>query len=231
VLKRKNDVNSHAQATGPNADENSSSEMADTVKLLAATVHMAAKNNNFSNVQHGGSRSSDAFSDTMSRLSGTNDDPDKLDLSGLLNVLDGVIESPDRMIIISTNIPDKLDDALVRPGRIDHIIEMGHVTPNQANLMLMHFFSAPTTDAQFNRLSTILHEDTWEPLPNISCGETCPKFSPAELEQLCSDSISIDDCLDKLAARAKAFSERQSFRLPCLARQVSYQSRLQAREI
>jgi hypothetical protein len=44
---------------------------------------------------------------------------EKLTLGYLLNVLDGVLETPGRIIVMTSNHPDKLDKALVRPGRID----------------------------------------------------------------------------------------------------------------
>jgi chaperone BCS1 len=40
-------------------------------------------------------------------------------LSYLLNILDGIKESQDRIIIMTTNHFKKLDPALIRPGRID----------------------------------------------------------------------------------------------------------------
>ena len=43
----------------------------------------------------------------------------KLTLASLLEVLDGVMEMDGRMMIITTNYPDKLDKALIRPGIID----------------------------------------------------------------------------------------------------------------
>ena len=43
----------------------------------------------------------------------------QLTLSYFLNVLDGVIETPGRILIMTTNHPEKLDRALIRPGRID----------------------------------------------------------------------------------------------------------------
>lgn len=45
--------------------------------------------------------------------------PQRLTLSVLLNVLDGVLETPGRIVIMTTNHPEKLDKALIRPGRID----------------------------------------------------------------------------------------------------------------
>ena len=43
---------------------------------------------------------------------------DRLDLSGILNVLDGVVDTPDRILVMTTNHPERLDPALVRPGRV-----------------------------------------------------------------------------------------------------------------
>lgn len=51
------------------------------------------------------------------------EDDDKLDLSAVLNILDGTLETPGRMLIITSNYPEKLDQALIRPGRIDLILE------------------------------------------------------------------------------------------------------------
>ncbi|KAJ0390162.1 hypothetical protein P43SY_011755 [Pythium insidiosum] len=44
---------------------------------------------------------------------------DKLNLAGLLNVLDGVIDCPGRILIMTTNHPEKLDPALIRPDPAD----------------------------------------------------------------------------------------------------------------
>ena len=41
---------------------------------------------------------------------------DALNLAGLLNVLDGVVDSPGRILVMTTNHPEKLDAALIRPG-------------------------------------------------------------------------------------------------------------------
>lgn len=47
----------------------------------------------------------------------------KISLSGLLNVLDGVVSAKNCIFIMTTNHIDKLDSALIRPGRIDRKIE------------------------------------------------------------------------------------------------------------
>lgn len=44
---------------------------------------------------------------------------DALNLAGLLNVLDGVVDTPGRLLVLSSNHPEVLDPALIRPGRIN----------------------------------------------------------------------------------------------------------------
>lgn len=46
---------------------------------------------------------------------------------GLLNVLDGVVDTPNRIVIMTTNHPEALDAALIRPGRIDKKIYLGYM--------------------------------------------------------------------------------------------------------
>lgn len=48
-------------------------------------------------------------------------------LQGLLNVLDGVVDTPGRIVIMTTNHPETLDAALIRPGRIDKKIYLGYM--------------------------------------------------------------------------------------------------------
>ena len=52
------------------------------------------------------------------------DNNDNNNLSFFLNILDGINECPGRIIIMTTNKPEYLDKALVRPGRIDFKIHM-----------------------------------------------------------------------------------------------------------
>ncbi|GAP87020.2 putative mitochondrial chaperone bcs1 [Rosellinia necatrix] len=49
----------------------------------------------------------------------------RLSLSGLLNILDGVASQEGRILIMTTNHVEKLDKALIRPGRVDMIVEFG----------------------------------------------------------------------------------------------------------
>lgn len=56
---------------------------------------------------------------------------DEVNLSGLLNFIDGLWSScgSERIIVFTTNHKDRLDPALLRPGRMDVHIEMSYITP------------------------------------------------------------------------------------------------------
>lgn len=51
--------------------------------------------------------------------------PDQLTLGEILQVLDGNMEMPGRIVIITSNYPERLDQALIRPGRIDLMVKFG----------------------------------------------------------------------------------------------------------
>jgi chaperone BCS1 len=49
----------------------------------------------------------------------------KLSLSSILNVIDGVGSQEGRILIMTTNHITRLDEALIRPGRVDKKVELG----------------------------------------------------------------------------------------------------------
>merc|ERR1712179_712230 len=71
----------------------------------------------------------------------------KLTLANLLEVLDGVMEMEGRMLVITTNYPEKLDKALIRPGRIDMKVNFGPMRGKDITDMFQHYFemSPPVT--------------------------------------------------------------------------------------
>jgi len=110
-----------------------------------------------------------------------------INLGFLLNLLDGVLETPGRILIITSNYPDKLDKALVRPGRIDVKIEFGYSSIDMIRGMLEHFYNLSRDEA--NRISIPMELDY--------------KFSPAQvIEAFCNEYRSyeagLNNLLDKL---------------------------------
>ena len=108
--------------------------------------------------------------------------PDILNLAGLLDVLDGCVDTPGRMLIMTSNHPEALDPALIRPGRIDRCLLLGYLQLEEAAQMLAHYFSASVSDEQRARLDR-----------SLRC-----RMTPATMEQLCAEHESIDSLLDEL---------------------------------
>merc|ERR1712133_65202 len=105
----------------------------------------------------------------------------KLTLASLLEVLDGVMEMDGRMIVITTNYPEKLDKALIRPGRIDMKVKFNKMTSKCILEMYEHFFElkAPLSESK---------------LPDF-------KWSPAEVTQVFLNNMHCpDQALAQLAS-------------------------------
>ena len=65
---------------------------------------------------------------------------DKITLSFILNIIDGIRETPGRILIITSNNYDSLDTALIRPGRIDLTLEMKNANIDVIKDMYNHFY-------------------------------------------------------------------------------------------
>jgi chaperone BCS1 len=64
---------------------------------------------------------------------------EKVTLSGLLNAIDGVVESEGRVFAFTTNHIEKIDPALLRPGRADLKIELNAMSPMMIHKTLKKF--------------------------------------------------------------------------------------------
>lgn len=70
----------------------------------------------------------------------------KISLSALLNVLDGVASQEGRILIMTTNHIDKLDDALIRPGRVDMTIKFQLADMAMMNMLFTSIFATQEGD-------------------------------------------------------------------------------------
>lgn len=68
------------------------------------------------------------------------EDNDELTLSFILNVIDGIRETPGRILIITSNHYNKLDKALIRPGRIDISLEMTNASVKIIEEVVDHYY-------------------------------------------------------------------------------------------
>jgi hypothetical protein len=112
------------------------------------------------------------------------DDTNKLDLATLLNVLDGVRETPGRIIILSTNYPERLDEALLRPGRFDMMLEFEKHSCKVLQSHLEKHYDTMLTPEQIKKAAT----------PSLNF-----KWTPAEVSQILFRRIDdVDGALDDL---------------------------------
>jgi mitochondrial chaperone BCS1 len=82
----------------------------------------------------------------------TSDTAPGVTFSGLLNAIDGIGAPEHRVLILTTNHADRLDPALLRPGRIDLHVRIGHLEPEQAGRLFLRFFPSEA------HLATLVHE-------------------------------------------------------------------------
>jgi hypothetical protein len=80
-----------------------------------------------------------------------NSEPD-ITLDDILNLWDGIRETPGRILILSSNHYNKLDSALIRPGRIDITHKMSNASHNTISEVYTHLFG---TNIDCNKLKKV----------------------------------------------------------------------------
>lgn len=73
-----------------------------------------------------------------------------ISLSGLLNQIDGIHNNHGMILVMTTNHPDKLDQALIRDGRVDDRILFGYCTHDQIYEMFKNFYNGDLTLTKSN---------------------------------------------------------------------------------
>ena len=121
-----------------------------------------------------------------------------LNLSKLLNIFDGIPERTGQIMIFCTNHPDKLDPAILRPGRIDCLIYFDKINIDNIIKMLNDFFYDSKDYINSNMIS--IQQKLLK----------CDKFwTPAEIFQICSKIDNIDKVIDFLSERKKNLNSIQ----------------------
>ena len=112
-----------------------------------------------------------------------NKDNQGISLSGLLNAIDGVASHEGRVLLMTSNFPDKLDDALIRPGRIDMRIDFTNATRSQIIELFTNMYLPDTPT-----MKTVLTAGTAKTAPSSAI----PK-SPGLAQRMSSGPYSLLD--------------------------------------
>lgn len=107
----------------------------------------------------------------------------ELNLSQILNVMDGLMERTGQIFIMSANHPEKLDPALIRHGRVDCMVHFREFPINLLVEYIDNFFQ-----------TTSFLPPTFVEKHNVELNR---KFSPCKLFDLCVKSDGNSDKLQK----------------------------------
>lgn len=93
-------------------------------------------------------------------------------LHGLLNAIDGNASQEGRLLIMTSNTPDVLDGALIRPGRVDRKVYFGNMNKSAVRSMFMRLIgrSALTHDAVITMVEVEKYADEFaDKVPSDVC--------------------------------------------------------------
>jgi len=113
-------------------------------------------------------------------------------LSGLLNVIDGLFTCHGRILIMSTNHPEILDSALIRPGRIDCKFLFDNCDSEQIGKLYEMFFNQELTENNKKQLEKININNKYSPAQITSIFLRYRNNSDTVLEHIDDESKSID---------------------------------------
>ncbi|CAK9137984.1 unnamed protein product [Ilex paraguariensis] len=100
----------------------------------------------------------DCSAEMQERQLGNDSSNTKLTLSGLLNFIDGLWSScgDERIIVFTTNHKDRLDPALLRPGRMDMHIHMSYCTTQGFRLLATNYLGLGDPHRLFGEIESLI---------------------------------------------------------------------------
>jgi AAA+ superfamily predicted ATPase len=105
------------------------------------TKNSSSTNINFGDILQSIVEVNDSSNGVVTKPFSTLTDDDSITLDDILNIWDGINETSGRILIISSNHYDKLDPALVRPGRIDVPLELGNASRQTISQIYKHYYN------------------------------------------------------------------------------------------
>lgn len=131
----------------------------------------------------------------------TKQNVNKLNLSGLRNVLDSVVDCPGRFRVMKTNHVEHLDPALLCPFRIDKKLLLGYMAAAEVVQMLKHYFQA-TLDSKLNRrIELAISGDSHRPQL---------KLKPAQIEQMTAEHEQAESMITAVEAKGSVIASPYS---------------------
>jgi len=112
--------------------------------------------------EQGGVASRTGKSDSSVAASDGKPDPERVTMSELLNAIDGLGAQTGRLLFLTTNHPERLDEALVRDGRIDRRYHLGKANQQMAKRIFLSICTeeclGTANDAQAEQFAKTIRE-------------------------------------------------------------------------
>ena len=116
-----------------------------------------------------------------------NDDP-PITLDDILSLWDGILETPGRILIISSNHYNKLDSALIRPGRIDITHKFDNASYKTISEIYFHLFGNKINENKLIQINEFY-------------------YSPAEIINIYMANKNEEDFMARILLNKKVFAE------------------------
>ncbi|KAG5490745.1 hypothetical protein JKF63_00867 [Porcisia hertigi] len=117
---------------------------------------------------------------------------DTLNLSALLNVLDGAVEAPEQIVVMIADHPERLDPALLRPGRLSTHLRFDFIEMEDL-LHLCGLFFGVEGCVPYGALSTAGTSNNEKQGGHKSLGRMQP-CAPTPPQELCDEPTGIGKC-------------------------------------
>jgi chaperone BCS1 len=101
----------------------------------------------------------------------------KVSYSGFINALDGVASHEGSVVFLTTNHPDRIDEAAIRSGRVDFRLELGLCDRDQLERMFCKFFDDDAAAARF--------------ADRVDAG----RWSPAQVQERLLNAADVDEAV------------------------------------
>jgi chaperone BCS1 len=109
----------------------------------------------------------------------------RVSYSGFINALDGVAAHEGSVVFLTTNHPDRLDEAAIRSGRVDFRLELGPCDRSQLERMARKFVD---DDAEAARFADAVAPGRW---------------SPAQVQERLLKARSVDEAIELFCGAAE----------------------------
>jgi chaperone BCS1 len=116
-------------------------------------------------------------------------------LPGLLNLLDGVASRDGLIALMTTNFPEHIDPAILRPGRVDKRLRLDYASREQAKQMFRWFFGSDATEELADQFAALL--------PDVNC-----QVSPARLQEHMLRYRDPHACIDEAVISGMVYESR-----------------------